>query len=313
MYDFSTARVRASSIYAIMGGSDRKTNLQQWEDIAEEIARQELMKANLKKKDGPRMEKIEATIFRLKNCLEVFELVKNDPLPLSAGAKTFCSTLYADVKYGKWNPMKDIGNKYTSKGKAAEQASIDLVSRLEKQLFVKNELMYQNPWLRGTPDIIVGNDPYNAEKILDVKSPWDCETFFANLNTDLVPQYEFQMQGYMAICNAPVAEVHFCLVDVPDYLWEKEKYNLFNRMEVVTEENPAYRAAEAQLRKNLTFGDMPLADRRLKFTVHRDDQLIEKIYRQVEKCREYLYEIEKKHLYPELLLSLEDIAEETEN
>lgn len=308
MYDFSTARVRASSVYNIMGGYDRKTNLQKLEETAEEIARQELRKANMKRKDGPGYQKILETIDRLQNCLQVFELVKNDPLPLSDGAKSFCTALYADVKYGKWNPTKDIGNKYTSKGKAAEEASIDLVSRLEKQLYVKNEIMYQNSWLRGTPDIIVGNDPYNAEKIIDVKSPWDAETFFANLNQDLVPQYEHQMQAYMAICNAPVAEVHFCLVDIPDFMWQKERNNLFNRMEVVTEENPSFVAAEKQLWKNLTFGDMPLAERRLKFTVHRDDELIEKIYRQVEKCREYLFEIEKRHLYPELVLSLQEMT-----
>lgn len=295
--DFSNSKIRCSSIYCIMGGSDRQTNLQKWEEMCEELARQQLRKENMKKKDGPGYAKVTETITRLENCIRVFESVKNDPLPLSAGSKTFCTAWYADVKYGKWDPVKDIGNKYTSKGKSAEESSISLVSRLEKRLFLKNEITIENEFLKGTPDIIIGDDPYNAEKILDVKSPWDSETFFSNLNDGLVKQYEYQMQGYMAISGAPVAEVHFCLVDIPDFMWEQERMRLFRRMEVVTEESAEFKAAEQQLWRNLTFGDMPIEERRIKFTVNRDEELIQKIYRQVEKCREYLPEIEKMHLY----------------
>ncbi len=280
-----------------MGGSDRKTNLQKWEEMCAELAAQELKRDNMKKKDGPSYPKTLENIERLKNCLNVFEQYKNDELPLSDGTKSFCSSLYADVKYGKWNPTKDIGNKYTEKGKKAEQESIKLVSILEGVLYEKNELLIQNDFLKGTPDIIVGDDPYNAEKIVDVKTPWDCETFFANLNDDDLPlQYFYQMQGYMAVSNAPVAEVHFCLVDLPDYMWQQQSNNLFRRMEAVTEEDVDFKIAQAQLFRNLNFGDMQPTERRIKFTVDRDEEIIQKIYSQVEKCRPYLQEIERKHL-----------------
>lgn len=297
MFDFSKAKVRCSSIYNIMGGSDRKTNLQKWEEMCEELAKQQLRAANMQKRTGPGLAKIEETIKRLENCIKVFESVKNDELPLSEGTKSYLSSLYADVKYGKWNPVKDIGNKYTEKGKKAEQSAIDLVSRLEGVLYFKNDLMLENDLLKGTPDIIVGEDPYNAEKIVDVKSPWDCETFFANLNDEeLNPQYFYQMQGYMAVSNAPIAEVHFCMVDLPDYMWQKQRSNLFARMEAVTEEDIDFKIAEAQLFRNLNFVDMPESERRIKFIVERDEEIIQKIYRQVEKCRPYLSEIEIKHL-----------------
>jgi hypothetical protein len=238
-----------------------------------------------------------ATEEQLQACLKVLEIVKDEPLGLSKGAKTFCTGLYADIKYGKWNPTKDIGNKYTAKGKAAEAEAIMLVSQLEGELYYKNELQVQNEFLKGTPDVIVGEDVHNAEKIIDVKSPWDCETFFANLNDELIQQYKFQMQGYMAITNAPIAEVHFCMVNIPDFMWQKERMNLFNRMEVVTEDNIDFKMAEQQLFKNLHYDDMPPEERRIKFIVDRDDDLIQKIYNQVEKVREYLPEIEKMHLH----------------
>ncbi len=297
MFDFSTAKVRCSSIYNIMGGSDRKTNLQKWEEMCEELAKQQLRGATMQKRTGPGYAKVQETIIRLENCMKVFEEYKNEELPLSDGTKSYLSSLYADVKYGKWNPTKDIGNKFTEKGKKAEEDSITLVCKLDKVLYTKNLLTLENDFLKGTPDIIVGDDPYNADKIVDVKSPWDSETFFSNLNSDeLNPQYYYQMQGYMAVCNAPVAEVHFCLVDLPDYMWQQQSNNLFKRMEVVTEEDVDFRLAQAQLFRNLNFGDMPASERRIRFIVERDEDTIQKIYRQVEKCRPYLQEIERKHL-----------------
>ena len=290
-----------------MGGADAKTNLQKWEEMCQELAEKQLRALNMKKKDGPGYQKLNDTISRLENCIKVFESVKDDPLELSAGCKTFLTAMYADVKYGKWNPIKDIGNKYTSKGKAAEEKSIDLASKLDKRVYTKNQLRLQNAWLTGTPDIIVGKDPYNAEKIIDVKSPWDCETFFSNLNDDLNLQYEWQMQGYMALSNAPVAEVHFCMVDIPDAMLNTEKLRLFNRMEVMFDTDPEYLKEEAQLIKNLTYGDMPDEEKRIKFVVHRDEEKIQKIYRQVEKCRPYLEEIERMHLFGRDSVLLEKI------
>jgi len=312
MFDFSTAKVRCSGIYNIMGGSDRKTNLQKWEEMCEELAKQQLREQKMIKRTGPGYVKVIETIERLENCLKVFEQFKNDELPLSDGTKSFCSALYADVKYGKWNPSKDIGNKYTTKGKMAEEASIDLISRLEKQLYFKNELLVENEFLKGTPDVIVG-DPYNSSLIVDAKSPWDCETFFSNLNDELNPQYIYQMQGYMAITGAPKAEVHFCLVDIPDFMWQKERMGLFNRMEVLTDDSPDFKLAEAQLYRNLHYGDMPMEERRVKFTVYRNEETIQKIYNQVIKVREYLPEIEKRHLFGMDNVFLPEISEIIEN
>ncbi len=298
MFNFSTAQVRCSSIYSIMGGSDRKTNLQKWEEICVEIAEKEIRMAKMQKKDGPGYAKLVETHARLVECERIISRVKDEPLPLSDGAKSFCSALYAELKYGKWNPTKDIGNKYTAKGKAAERDSIMLISSLDGQFYSKNELLLENHWLRGTPDIIVGNDPYNAEKIIDVKTPWDCETFFSNLNNDTVEQqYYYQMQGYMAITNAPVAEVHFCLVNIPEDMLNSEKMKLFNRSGYMFDTDPQYLKEEERLVRNLTFDDMQPSERRIKFVVERNEDEIQRIYRQVEKCRPYLEEIERKHLF----------------
>jgi len=121
----------------------------------------------------------------------------------------------------------------------------------------------------------------------------------------------------MAITNAPVAEVHFCLVNIPEDMLNSEKIRLFNRSGYMFDTDPEYLKEEERLVKNLTFDDMQPAERRIKFTIERNDQDIQRIYRQVEKCRPYLEEIERKHLFgigstmPEQIQSLA-YPEETE-
>lgn len=314
MFNFNEAKVRCSSIYKIMGGSDKKTNLQKWEELCAEIAERQIKLDAMRNKSGPGYAKSAEVLERLKNCEKVLEIVKNDPLPLSEGCKSYLSALYAEVKYGKWNPTKDIGNKYTAKGKVAEGESIRLISELDGNSYSKNELRVKNDWLVGTPDIIVGIDPYKAEKIIDVKTPWDTETFFANLNDDEVAtQYYWQMQGYMAITGAEISEVHFCLVNCPDDMLNTEKLRLFNRSGFMFDTDPEYMKMEAQMVKNLTFDDVPKPERRIKFDVERNEDDIQRIYRQVEKCRPYLEQIEKKHLFGVKAVLLEEIAETEEN
>lgn len=306
MFDFTKAQVRCSGIHSIMSGTSAKTNIQKWEELCAEIAEKELRRDNMKKKDGAGYAKLIDTIDRLEDCKRVLDRVKNEPLPLSDTCKNYLSALYAGIKYGKWNPVKDIGNKFTAKGKSAELESIKLTSILDGVPYSKNELHLENEWLTGTPDIIVGDDPYNAEKIIDVKTPWDTETFFSNLNSDQVnPQYYWQMQGYMALSNAKVAEVHFCLVNIPDDMLNTEKIRLFNRSGFMFDTDPEYKKSEEQLVKNLTFDDMPIYERRIKFVVERNEEDIKKVYNQVEKCRPHLQEIEKRHIFGVNYVTLE--------
>jgi hypothetical protein len=116
----------------------------------------------------------------------------------------------------------------------------------------------------------------------------------------------------MWLTGAETAEVAYLLMNTPDYILNSEKRRLFERMEAVTEEDAAYKEAENQLVKNLTFDDMPIEDRKISFYVERDDELIAKIPRRVEKCREWLIEIEKMHLTPNEVIKLEENLVESE-
>lgn len=222
------------------------------------------------------------------------EPTKNDE-PLPQTAKSYLKKYYAYLKYGKWAAGLDKGNKYTNKGKLAEEDSITLLSRLDKIFLQKNEERLENEFLTGIPDILVRDNELRVVYIYDAKTSWDVETFFDNLDKDLNPLYWWQLQGYMALTGCEFSEVSYCLVNTPETLLEGEKYALLRRFDVVSEEDPTFQKAYRELLNNMTFDDIPIHERRLKFTVKRDEEAIQKIYKRVSMCREYLSRLQELH------------------
>lgn len=238
--------------------------------------------------------KMLAKIDALNEKLAELEPTKNDE-PLPQTAKSYLKKYYAYLKYGKWSAALDKGNKYTNKGKLAEEDSITLLSRLDKIFLQKNEERLENEFLTGIPDILVRDNELRVIYIYDAKTSWDVETFFDNLDKDLNPLYWWQLQGYMALTGCKISEVSYCLVNTPEVLLEGEKFNLLRRFDVVSEEDVSFKKAYSELLNNMTFDDMPIQERRLKFTVERDEEAIQKIYKRVQMCREYLARLQELH------------------
>jgi len=294
--DFRQTKVRCSSIYNIMTDGKQKTNMQLYLDACTDIVKKQASYDKLKNKTGTMGLKYIDDIEKLNAIIPILESQKDIDQPLSPGCKSYLNTLYAYEKYHKWSANKDKGNKYTDKGKEAEEMAIDMVSKLDGVVYYKHEGRLENSFLCGHPDVLHYEEDGTISKVIDVKAPWDIETFFYNLGRPLVAQYYWQIQGYMALTDTNVGEVHFCLVNTPESILNDEKYRLFKKMNPVTELSPDYVKAEKELISNLTFDDMPLEDRRIKFVVQRNDDDIQKLYRKVEKCREWLFEIEKMHM-----------------
>jgi hypothetical protein len=99
----------------------------------------------------------------------------------------------------------------------------------------------------------------------------------------------------MALTGCDSSEVSYCLVNTPDVLLEGEKYALLRRFDVVSEEDPSFKKAYGELLNNMTFDDIPIERRRLKFIVERDEDAIQRIYKRIEKCREYLTRLQELH------------------
>lgn len=294
--DFSKSLMHCSTIAYFMQPGKEKTPKQLWEETVDGLDSTQSKYDNLteRQKGMKRGAKYLALIEKFRIKIAELEPIKDEE-PLSATAKSYLKKYYAYLKYGKWSASLDKGNKYTNKGKLGEPDSIMLCSFLDDRPYSKNLERFSDDFLTGEPDILdlrLGG-PY----IIDVKTSWDIETFMEPLGKDLVPLYWWQIQGYFALTGAKSGEVSYCLVNTPESILLKEKYYLSERLNssIDVSVDPEYLRAEAELVNNMTFSDMPHKDRRIRFTVERDEEAIEKIYKRVAKCREYLAEIQELH------------------
>lgn len=224
-------------------------------------------------------------------------LEKRDATPsLSDTCKSYLKEVYMYYKYGKESVGGSERSRYTIKGRSVEDESIMLLSRLDEQSYEKNQKRFQNDYLTGEPDILVSSQDGNIVKVIDIKSSWDGNTLLSNIGSPLNPLYFYQVQGYMALTGAQKAEVAYVLVNMPQEIINGEKSRIFKTMNPATEENVDYKKAIARLEHNMTFDEIPIRERVIRFKVDRDEDLINKIYERVQQCRNWLHEFERIHL-----------------
>jgi hypothetical protein len=99
----------------------------------------------------------------------------------------------------------------------------------------------------------------------------------------------------MALTGALSGSIAYVLVDTPQEIIEQEKYYLLKRMNCISEESPEYVEAAAGLEINMIYPDIPLDQRVLIFKVDRDEEVIEKMYDKIRKCRVFLQEFSQMH------------------
>ena len=205
---------------------------------------------------------------------------------LSKTAQKYLLDIYVSQKYGR---KRDIQTKQMRKGIEVEQESINLLSLYFKRPFYKNNDRFSNDFISGHPDII-------DDGIIDIKSSYDLWTFIGNLPDKLDNLYYWQMQSYMWLTNKSKATIAYCLVNTPDSIIQQEKYYLLKNMDVISEESPEFVREALKIELNMKFDDIDIKERVLLFNVDRNEDDILKIQYKVEKSREFLHEIEEKHL-----------------
>lgn len=213
--------------------------------------------------------------------------VDKDAGNLSKTAKKYLLEVYIAEKY---NRKKDIQTKQMKKGIEVEGDSIDLLSLYFKKPFSKNEERFNNDFITGMPDVIDGNH------IIDIKSSYDLWTFLGNIPDKLDSLYYAQLQSYMWLTGAIKGTIAYCLSNTPFSIIEQEKKSLLYKMDVISDDSPEYKKEANKLEFCLKFDDIKLEEKILLFHVDRDEDFISKIQYKVEKSREFLLEIENKHI-----------------
>lgn len=302
IFDFSKALIRCHAIYYIMCDGQTKTPKQKYEEwqavLSVEREKYDNMPGHLLNKPSGLSKA--AKIVAVEHELDKLEDKKHIH-PLSASAKSCLKRLYGEIKYGKQASFKEKGNKYTQKGKIVEDDSLKLIGDMDGREYKKNELRIENEFLSGIPDTFFGESIYKAEYVPDVKSSWDWNTFSDSLDKNINPLYWWQLQGYFALTGAKEGEISYCLISMPESLLNDEIMRYEDRFRKETgiidvSISKEYQEGVKKLVNNLTFEDMSPRERRQQIKIIRDDDAIQKIYEAVPKCREYLQELQEKHL-----------------
>lgn len=259
------------------------------------------------------MENADDLLFR---CSSLGHLMK-DPKTIKAkeagelaeGVKTHLVDVYVAAMYER---HEEISSKYLDKGNETEENSIDTVSRMTKKFFKKNETTLSNDFIKGTPDLFIGKDIYNATHIRDTKSSYSVYTFHRSISKELLDLYYWQVQGYMALSGAQVANVDYCLNNTPFNMIEaelrRESYkhmegNTPNWIELQIIANHIYdrksfdefmeRSGIHPIDENskaivLGFVEIPLEKRWFTFEVKRNDEDIQRLYDRISQCRKWI-------------------------
>lgn len=202
---------------------------------------------------------------------------------LSETTKTYLREKYIFEKYQR---SKFIESKYMIKGTEVEEESLTLLSIVTRKLYNKNEKLLWNDWVIGTPDTYEGDTIENAITIIDIKSSWDIFTFFASKEEKLNKMYYWQLQGYMWLTGAKVAQLAYCLINTPQKLVDDEIHKLSYKF--MSDEE--LKLAEENIIKNASYNDLSYEEKIHTITIDRNEDDIEKLKLKIEECRRYISE-----------------------
>ena len=291
--DFSQTTIRCSALGSIMSNPTGKTPMEKYLSALESLSKKEERYSKMIKKDGTTATKLVSEIESLNLLLPELALNKDSEF-LSKSCQSYLTKTYALEKY---NRIKDIQTKEMVKGIEVEDDSIELFSKMEGTLYEKNTSRLSNGIVSGTPDLFDGESIDKATRVIDIKSSYDIETFLKNVTQPLSSGYYWQLQGYLWLTSAPVGVISYCLVNTPDSIVNQQAEFLLRKLDVATTDNPKYQREYEKLVRNMKFDDIPMEERIIRIEVQRNDDDIEKIYKKVIKCREYLAEFQEKHLF----------------
>jgi hypothetical protein len=197
---------------------------------------------------------------------------------VSAGTKTFLEHWRKEQIYGKSKAF-GVGSKYTKKGVLQEYEAINfLIEEGVVGYTEKNEERFANDFLIGTPDLKYPN----KSLVVDIKCSWDCFTF-PDLETELNPLYDWQVQGYMELLQYKSAKVIYCLMDAPELIIEQQAY-LYARSQDSEDTQELY----DEVKEHLTYSHFPPELRIKVFDVEYDPEKVARIKQRVNDCRAYL-------------------------
>jgi hypothetical protein len=230
---------------------------------------------------------------------------------LSETTKSALLEVYVQQKYNRY---KEISNKYIEKGLAVENDAIDMWRRHRGEIVFKNEEMFTNDFIKGTPDLLIKDEAGAVINVPDIKSSWDIHTFMDAKTSDISKDYYWQGQAYCWLTGAPRATFCYVLVSAPIEMINDEKYRLSRRLNLIDPQgDPTFIKKAKSIERNMIYDmprfmreypdanletpqdewafDIPIVERIHEKVVEFDADAIAKLQERVPMWREYLTEL----------------------
>ena len=221
-----------------------------------------------------------------------------DP-PLSKTATNYLTEKYAWFKYEKRMASKGNFMSFLDKGKALEAPAIQIMAKIDDRPYTKNQVKKTNDYLIGEPDIV---DIENGI-IIDTKVSWNINTFLKEIN-GLQDKYWFQAQGYMELFNVETSDICFLLLDTPEDIIQREYSKIITSFAMGEIDTDTYDEKIESLAGAMVYNTIPMKRRIIRYRVNRDRSVMPIIYRNVDKCREFLTKLDKTHMKAKTIISL---------
>lgn len=202
----------------------------------------------------------------------VRDLISKRGSSLTETAKNYVREQFLENNFGVIT-SDNTDNQYTRKGIMLEEQAIARVGEVLGLQLAKNEKVFSNDFIVGTPDIFVEE----KKLIVDTKVSWSTATFpfFSDVAQKAVTKsgYDYQMQAYMWLTGAEVAYVAYVLLDTPD--------ELLNAFKI--KDNPT----EIKKHKSEYWTDVIKQYNVSMVKINRDENAIEEMKHFITLAREY--------------------------
>lgn len=161
----------------------------------------------------------------------LFKEINYDPRMPSGKILADLAQIYAYEMYGKGKVSKGNDSPtFLEKGNMAEPDSIRFLSKIDGEVYNKNELMFENKWFKGIPDIIIRTERMKVKKIIEVKTSYDLPSYIMAMMKPELPRNLYEIMGYMDILGCKDGEIVHCLVDMPDKIKSYEEKRMKDRL-----------------------------------------------------------------------------------
>ena len=191
---------------------------------------------------------------------------------LSQTAKSMLQLWVKEQIYERDFPFD--GNKSMENGTISEDNSIEILENNSEFVGLKkNEVTFENDWIKGTPDLVL------EDKIIDIKTSFSGKTF-PLFETEVTNQlYYYQLQAYMFLTGKKKAELVYVLGDIDETIILKEfnysnseDYDEFRKYYIYENIDSKYRIKRLEVEYDQDF------EEELKETINKAREYVEYLY-----------------------------------